>query len=255
MHADEPNYYDILQVSPDADQGVVAAAYRRLARQYHPDLNRDPSGVVRMKELNVAFEVLGDSAKRTAFDARRLGWAFEQPVGQPRPPYASSGSKAVGVMLCLIVSLAIGIPTAMVLIRNAVGGGQDVPASALASGPMFDPAASSCVNQPPVTLDRIWQTSAANSQSDPARPLETVQMGLRAKYGSPMETLLTSVRVVGPGGSSFTAAKILSGESWTYELYPTDFTGAPPLHAGTYTVVWEIAGGFVACDGFVVAAH
>jgi curved DNA-binding protein CbpA len=252
MQGDEPNYYDILQVSPDADQGVVAAAYRRLARQYHPDLNRDPSAVVRMKELNVAFEVLGDPAKRAAFDARRLGRA----VGQPRNHNGYSGSRAVGAMLCLIVGLAIGIPTGMVLIRNAVGGGADPPASALGSGPVFDPAASSCLKQTPVTLDRIWQTSAANSQSDPARPPETFQIGLRDEYGSPTETLVTRARVLGPDGSAFTsAAKILSGQNWTYALYPADFVGAPPLQTGTYTVVWEIAGGFVACDGFVVVAN
>jgi curved DNA-binding protein CbpA len=222
---------------------------------YHPDLNRDPSGVVRMKELNAAFEVLGDPAKRAVYDARRLGWAFAQPAGQLRTPNGYSGSRAVGIMLCLIVSLAIGIPTAMVLIRNAVGGGADAPASALASGPIFDPARSSCVNQPLVALDRTWLTSATNDQSDPTRPLETVQIGLRNKYGSPAETHLTEARVVEPDGSSFTVAKVLNAGVWTYALYPTDFIGAPALHAGTYTVIWAIAGGFVACDGFVVAAH
>jgi DnaJ-like protein len=255
MRADEPNYYHILQVSPDASQAVVAAAYRRLARQYHPDLNSDPSAVVRMKELNVAFEGLGDPTKRAAYDARRLGLAFAQPVNHPQPPNGSSGSRAVGVMLCLIVSLAIGIPTAMVLMRDALGGSTDAPASALASAPVFDPAASSCLNQPPVTLDRIWQTSTANSQSDPARPPETVQIGLRDEYASPAETHLTEVNVIEPGGSSFTVAKVLDGGLWTYALYPTDFIGAPSLHAGAYTVIWEIAEGFVACNGFIVAAH
>jgi hypothetical protein len=255
MHTDESNYYDILQVSPDANQGVVAAAYRRLARQCHPDLNKDPSGAVRMKELNAAFEVLGDPAKRAAYDARRPGWAIAKQVGQPRPPNDSSGSRVVGVMLCLIVSLAIGIPTAMVLIRDAVGGNADAPGSALASGPTFDHATSSCVNQPQVTLDGTWQTSAANSQPDPARPLETVQLGLRDEYGSPAETHLTEARVIEPDGSSLTLAKVLNGGLWTYALYPADFIGAPRLHAGTYTVTWEVAGGFVACNGFVVAAN
>jgi hypothetical protein len=256
MHTAEPNFYHILQVSPDANQGVITAAYRRLARQYHPDMNEESSDAVRMKELNAAFEVLGDPAKRAAYDARRLGWAFAQPAGQKRTRDGSSGSRAVGVLLCLIVGFAIGIPTAMVLIRDAVGGSADAPASALASEPVFAPAASSCLNQPPVTLDRIWLTSAPNSQSNPVRPLETVQVGLRPQYGSPAETLLTSTRVVGPDGLAFTtAAKALSGENWTYALYPTDFFGAPPLHAGVYTVIWEIAGGFVACDGFVVEAN
>jgi hypothetical protein len=270
MHTDEPNYYDTLQISPDANQGAVAAAYRRLARKYHPDLNRDPSGAVRMKELNAAFEVLGDPGKRAAYDARRLGSTrefeitrpnqggppFAQSPRQPRPPRGSSGSRSVGLILCLIVSLAVGIPTAMVVIRGAVGGEAGALVAATSSQPIFDPATSGCVNQPPVTLDRAWQTSAPNAQSYPIRPLETVQIGLRDQNGSPMETLLTSAGVVGPDGSTFTAAaKVLSGQTWTYALYPADFAGAPPLQAGTYTVIWQIAGGFVACDGFVVQVN
>ena len=58
------DYYDILQVSPNAEQEVIEAAYRRLARKYHPDVNRDPNAADRMRELNEAYEVLGGASRR-----------------------------------------------------------------------------------------------------------------------------------------------------------------------------------------------
>ena len=62
----EPTLYDILEVSPRASQETITAAYRALSRVYHPDLN--PGGVVKMKELNAAYEVLKDKEKRKAYD-------------------------------------------------------------------------------------------------------------------------------------------------------------------------------------------
>jgi curved DNA-binding protein len=63
------DYYDILQVTPNAEQEVIEAAYRRLARKYHPDVNRDPATAARMRELNEAYEVLGDPRRRAEYDA------------------------------------------------------------------------------------------------------------------------------------------------------------------------------------------
>ena len=69
------DYYDVLQVSPDAEQEVVEAAYKRLARKYHPDVNRDATAPDRMRELNEAYEVLVDSHRRAEYDAA-LGRAW-----------------------------------------------------------------------------------------------------------------------------------------------------------------------------------
>ncbi len=71
MNTNEPDYYEILQVSPGAEQEVIEAAYRRLARKYHPDVNSDPSAPGRMKQLNAAFAVLGDPTRRAAYDSHR----------------------------------------------------------------------------------------------------------------------------------------------------------------------------------------
>src|SRR2546425_3566973 len=69
--AHKPGYYEILQVSPDAEREVIEAAYRRLARKYHPDVNRDPTAGERMQRLNEAFEVLSDPHQRAEYDSAR----------------------------------------------------------------------------------------------------------------------------------------------------------------------------------------
>jgi hypothetical protein len=86
------DYYDILQVSPNAEQEVIEAAYKRLARKYHPDINRDPTAADRMRELNEAYEVLGDPRRRAQYDAAfagaraRPGARRPEEKGTPPPP-------------------------------------------------------------------------------------------------------------------------------------------------------------------------
>jgi curved DNA-binding protein CbpA len=67
----ELDLYRVLQVDPSADSDVIEAAYRRLARKYHPDHNRgDPAAEERMKRINEAFRVLGKAHLRAEYDAR-----------------------------------------------------------------------------------------------------------------------------------------------------------------------------------------
>ncbi len=60
--------YDLLGVSRDADAEAIKKAYRRLARQYHPDVNPDPESQEKFKEVSRAYEVLSDPQKRSAYD-------------------------------------------------------------------------------------------------------------------------------------------------------------------------------------------
>ena len=60
--------YDILGVSRDADADAVKKAYRKLARQYHPDVNSDPGAQERFKEISAAYEILSDPEKRRTYD-------------------------------------------------------------------------------------------------------------------------------------------------------------------------------------------
>ncbi len=67
-----PNYYALLGVEPGVSQQEIKAAYRRLARQYHPDVNPDnPAAEERFKQINAAYEVLGDPHKRASYDQRQ----------------------------------------------------------------------------------------------------------------------------------------------------------------------------------------
>jgi DnaJ-domain-containing protein 1 len=62
------NYYEILQVSPNAEPSVIAAAYKRLAQSYHPDKVKDPKSATRMTYINEAYEVLSDPVRRSEYD-------------------------------------------------------------------------------------------------------------------------------------------------------------------------------------------
>ena len=65
-----PDYYAFLEVSPTATQSEIKRAYRRLARQYHPDLNQETLDE-RIKLLNQAYAILRDPQKRALYDAQR----------------------------------------------------------------------------------------------------------------------------------------------------------------------------------------
>ncbi len=78
------DYYKILGVDREADEQEIKRAYRKLALKYHPDKNpEDPSAEERFKEINEAYEVLGDADKRAKYD--RLGSSYRQweRAGQP----------------------------------------------------------------------------------------------------------------------------------------------------------------------------
>jgi len=62
------DYYDILGISRDADKEEIKRAYRRLARKYHPDVNKEPGAEDTFKEINKAYEVLSEPELRSRYD-------------------------------------------------------------------------------------------------------------------------------------------------------------------------------------------
>lgn len=63
--------YKTLQVDPEAEDEVIVAAYRRLARKYHPDVATGAEAASRMAAINAAWELIGQPAGRAAFDRER----------------------------------------------------------------------------------------------------------------------------------------------------------------------------------------
>ena len=61
-------FYDLLMLTPDADADVITVVYRHLAKRYHPDANPGAENVARMMELNEAYAILNDPAKRALYD-------------------------------------------------------------------------------------------------------------------------------------------------------------------------------------------
>lgn len=62
------NYYEILEITPDADELIIKSSYRRLARKYHPDVNPDLKAIEKFKEVTEAYETLSDKLKRAKYD-------------------------------------------------------------------------------------------------------------------------------------------------------------------------------------------
>ena len=81
---DFKDYYSLLGVAKTAAQKDIKAAYRKLARKHHPDVNQgDASAEARFKEINEAYEVLGDPDKRKKYDELGANWrAYEQAGAQ-----------------------------------------------------------------------------------------------------------------------------------------------------------------------------
>ncbi len=65
------NLYDILGITQNATQDEIKKAYKKLAKQYHPDINKNAKAEDKFKEINGAYEILGDEKKRAQYD--RLG--------------------------------------------------------------------------------------------------------------------------------------------------------------------------------------
>ena len=82
----QPDAYKILQVDPEAEDEVIVAAYRRLARKYHPDVSPTAESAARMSAINAAFALIGTPSKRVAYDRDRA----------PRPASSSHGATSRG---------------------------------------------------------------------------------------------------------------------------------------------------------------
>lgn len=78
------DYYKILGVDKDASQKEIKSTYRKLARKYHPDVSDEPEAQEKFKDINEAYQVLGDPEKRKKYDELGSNWRqWERMGGRP----------------------------------------------------------------------------------------------------------------------------------------------------------------------------
>jgi len=124
------DFYRTLRVSPRADEATIKAAYRRLARRVHPDVNPGYGATERMKALNEAYAVLRDPVRRQAYDRERLSlilggaslsapsppayapvmWDDDEPLAEARDRWRVV-VRAIGTLLALIGIVSLLIPS------------------------------------------------------------------------------------------------------------------------------------------------
>lgn len=100
--SDAVDLYELLEISPSARPEVVHAAYKALARACHPDVSHANDAPVRMRELNRAYQVLSDPARRATYDLERTRQRRRERLLAPteqraivparRPPVARSAA-------------------------------------------------------------------------------------------------------------------------------------------------------------------
>lgn len=97
----QPDYYATLEVSADASAVAIRSAYRRLAKEHHPDRNDSHVAKARMQSINEAWAVLSDPARRAEFDrsrprgfaAQQSSWGGRTGPRRPPPPPRSAGAR------------------------------------------------------------------------------------------------------------------------------------------------------------------
>lgn len=94
------DYYEVLGVPRNASEAAIKKAYRTLARENHPDVNKAPEAQERFQEISEAYEVLGDAEKRQRYDQLGANWKqgqdFTPPSGWENVHFEFGGSEGQG---------------------------------------------------------------------------------------------------------------------------------------------------------------
>jgi LysM repeat protein len=209
------DYYADLQVAPHADDGVITAAYRYLARAHHPDI-AGAAGMRRMQSLNAAYEILSDPSRRREYDRERLmavTSAWPQIDGAAairarRPRYLGPLAYSMVTAVCLMVVTVFWI-SAQPSLEYTV----------------FSGRASRAITTPVTTSPRPRPTSAPRL-ADGLRRLPTATTGPDAHQKTANEIDQAAPAQVGsePAGS----AGVVHVEDWVLPPLSTANVDVPP---------------------------
>ncbi|MBQ9413781.1 MAG: molecular chaperone DnaJ [Clostridia bacterium] len=180
--ADKRDYYEVLGVSRTASDDEIKKAYRKLAKQYHPDLNPgDKEAEARFKEVNEAYEVLSDSAKKARYD--QYGHAGVD------PNFGAGGSAYGGGFQDMDIDLGDIFSTFFGGGRranpNAPRRGSDASASLFLS---FEESARGCKKQVEVTLVELCTECGGSGAAKGTAPTRCPDCGGRGQVARQQRT-------------------------------------------------------------------
>lgn len=141
----KPNYYGVLGVSRTATEEDIKKSYRKLAREYHPDINKGPDAESKFKEINLAYDTLSDSLKRADYDQTLAdtGVRGAAPAGAgapggygPRPGGAAPVTTAESPYRQAMIRAAAARVIVMALLAALAGGMLRVGLAYLAGEPI-----------------------------------------------------------------------------------------------------------------------
>ena len=188
----DQNLYELLQVSENADQEIIQAAYRRLVLRYHPDRSSEPNAAEMTQRLNDAYAILSDPVQRAEYDRERRGSTGRPSSGTgrsrpnppppppprpppPRPPRAGAAAGGNGPfsgnakwrVFALVGFVAVMVVLGVV-ITNSGGGEANETASGVSRQATYQvPTAPSTEVAPAATL--AWREYAYTSEGERIR--------------------------------------------------------------------------------------
>lgn len=194
--AEKRDYYEVLGVAKDADDATIKKAYRKLARQYHPDSNPgDQNAADKFKEATEAYEVLSDSEKRAKYD--QFGHAaFDPNAGAGYGGGSYGGFSDMGDMDDILNSMFGGMFGGGGSSRRASNGpmkGANVTASVRVS---FEEAVFGCEKEITLNLKETCPTCNGTGAKPGTSPSTCSKCGGRGQVTFTQQSIFGTVRNV-----------------------------------------------------------